>query len=223
MKTEYLELLVSVPLFKGYTTESVKEFIESNTCSVTEHYKDEVVLVRGQKVRCIAIVLSGSLVGQIESRDGTVTTINYLEKGSVFGDVLSGSSGNSPVTVISKSACTLLWLELSKVLEYSDPLHNHNLFLQNYIREVSNKYFALHERVQILCERKMRDKILAYFGSLSAKQSSSKIMLPQHTRNELANYLGCDRSALTRELSNMEKENIIKIDKRIVIINEPLY
>lgn len=222
MKTEYLELLVSLPLFKGYTLETIKEFAESNTCTVTEHEKDEVVLVRGDTVRRIAIVLSGSLTGQIESRDGTATTINYFERGSVFGDVLSGSSGTSPVTVITKSSCTLLWLELSKVLEYSDSVQNKNMFLQNYIREVTDKYFALHERVQILCERKMRDKILAYFSLLSERQSSLRVILPQRTRSELANYLGCDRSALTRELSKMQEENIIWINKKEIRLLAPI-
>ena len=219
MKKEYLELLVTIPLFKGYTIDMVDEFIKLNTCRMTEHNKDEVVLVRGQKVQCLAIVLEGSLVGQIESRDGTATTINYLEKGSVFGDVLSGSSGDSPVTVIATSECTILWLELSKVLEKEKYDQSTCIFLQNYIREISNKYFALHERVQILCERKMRDKILSYFNSLASKQSSRVIVLPQHTRNELANHLGCERAALSRELSNMEKEGLIEIDKRTVKLN----
>ena len=101
MKKQYIQLLLSIPLFRDFTEDNIETFLDCNTYKITEHLKDEVILIRGQKVRSIAIVLSGSLVGQIESRDGTVTTINYLEKGSVFGDVLSGSSGNSPVTIIA--------------------------------------------------------------------------------------------------------------------------
>jgi CRP-like cAMP-binding protein len=220
MKKKYLELLITIPLFKNYTVDMVKDFLECNTCRVSEYERGDVVLVRGEKVKDIGIVLSGSLVGQIESRDGTATTINYLEKGSVFGDVLSGSSGTSPVTIIARSKCKILWLELSKVLAADSNDNNRLLFLQNYIREISNKYFSLHERVQILSERKMKDKIMAYFTSLSIKQSNNEIMLPQHTRNELANYLGCDRSALTRELSNMQRKGQIEINKRKIKINK---
>ena len=219
MKKQYIQLLLSIPLFRDFTEDNIETFLDCNTCKITEHLKDEVILIRGQKVRSIAIVLSGSLVGQIESRDGTVTTINYLEKGSVFGDVLSGSSGNSPVTIIALSECNILWLELSKLLDMHNNDNNRFVFLQNFIREISDKYFTLHERVQILSERKMKDRILSYFSNLSVKQSSKDIILPQRTRTELANYLGCDRSALTRELSNMEREGVFKIQKRLVHLN----
>ncbi len=218
MKKQHLQLLLSIPLFRTFTEDNLETFLNCNTCKITDHVKDEVILIRGQKVKNIAIVLSGNLVGQIESRDGTVTTINYLEKGSVFGDVLSGSSGNSPVTIIASSRCSILWLELSKLLDVRNEDSNRFIFLQNFIREISDKYFTLHERVQILSERKMRDKILSYFSNLSIKQSSSEIILPQKTRTELANYLGCDRAALTRELSNMEREGLFVIQKRRVHI-----
>ena len=219
MKKQYIQLLLSIPLFRDFTEDNIDTFLDCNTCKITEHLKDEVILIRGQKVRSIAIVLSGSLVGQIESRDGKVTTINYLEKGSVFGDVLSGSSGNSPVTIIASSECNILWLELSKLLDIHNNDNNRFVFLQNFIREISDKYFTLHERVQILSERKMRDRILSYFSNLSVKQSSKDIILPQRTRTELANYLGCDRSALTREISNMEREGVFITQKRLVHLN----
>ena len=218
MKKQDFELLISVPLFKGYTVDTVKEFLHCNTCRTTEHAREEVVIARGEKVGNIGIVLSGSLVGQIESRDGTVTTINYLEKGAAFGDVLSGSSGVSPVTILAKSKCRILWLELSKILEASGTDRNRVVFLQNYIRVISDKYFALHERVQIISERKMRDKIRAYLSSLSDKQGTKEVTLPQRTRNELANYLGCDRAALSRELKKMEDEGLIQTAKRNVKI-----
>ena len=218
MNKHDLELLVELPLFRGYTTESVNDFLNCNTCRTTEHGREDVVIARGERVNNIGIVLSGSLVGQIESRDGTVTTINYLEKGSAFGDVLSGSSGVSPVTILAKTKCRILWLELTKILEAGGNDKNRVLFFQNYIREISNKYFTLHERVQILSERKMRDKIRAYFSSIAGKQASKTIVLPQRTRSELANFLGCDRSALARELKKMEDEGMIKTNKRIVEI-----
>ncbi|MBR3354247.1 MAG: Crp/Fnr family transcriptional regulator [Oscillospiraceae bacterium] len=216
MKKQHIQLLLSIPLFRDFTDENIEAFLNFNTCKITDYLKDEVILIRGQKVKNIGIVLSGNLLGQIESRDGTVTTINYLEKGSVFGDVLSGSSGNSPVTIIASSKCSILWLELSKLLDIQNNDQNRFIFLQNFIREISDKYFTLHERVQILCERKMRDKITSYFSSLSTKQSSDEIILPQKTKTELANFLGCDRAALTRELNNMEKEGLFSLNKRIV-------
>jgi len=216
MKKQHIQQLLSIPLFRDFTDENIEAFLNCNTCKITDYLKDEVILIRGQKVKNIGIVLSGNLLGQIESRDGTVTTINYLEKGSVFGDVLSGSSGNSPVTIIASSKCSILWLELSKLLDIQNNDQNRFIFLQNFIREISDKYFTLHERVQILCERKMRDKITSYFSSLSTKQSSDEIILPQKTKTELANFLGCDRAALTRELNNMEKEGLFSLNKRIV-------
>ena len=122
------------------------------------------------------------------------------------------------MTILAKSKCRILWLELSKILEASGTDRNRVVFLQNYIRVISDKYFALHERVQIISERKMRDKIRAYLSSLSDKQGTKEVTLPQRTRNELANYLGCDRAALSRELKKMEDEGLIQTAKRNVKI-----
>lgn len=212
------QTLYSVPLFSGYSDSEIKQLIASAECTVRDYSAEEIILLRGDKLRSIGIVLSGRLNGIIETEEGQLTVVNELNKGSVFGDVLSGSSGNSPVTVKAMDNSRILWIELNRVLHLCGENIDNIKFVMNFIEEISDKYFMLSKRIRILSERKLRIRILEYIKQLSIEQNTNDVLLPQKNRSELADYLACDRAALSRELGKMHKEGILRINRNIITI-----
>ena len=212
------QTLYSVPLFSGYSDSEIKQLIASAECTVRDYSAEEIILLRGDKLRSIGIVLSGRLNGIIETEEGQLTVVNELNKGSVFGDVLSGSSGNSPVTVKAMDNSRILWIELNRVLHLCGENIDNIKFVMNFIEEISDKYFMLSKRIRILSERKLRIRILEYIKQLSIEQNTNDVLLPQKNRSELADYLSCDRAALSRELGKMHKEGILRINRNIITI-----
>ena len=212
------QTLYSVPLFSGYSDSEIKQLIASAECTVRDYSAEEIILLRGDKLRSIGIVLSGRLNGIIETEEGQLTVVNELNKGSVFGDVLSGSSGNSPVTVKAMDNSRILWIELNRVLHLCGENIDNIKFVMNFIEEISDKYFMLSKRIRILSERKPRIRILEYIKQLSIEQNTNDVLLPQKNRSELADYLACDRAALSRELGKMHKEGILRINRNIITI-----
>ena len=131
--------------------------------------------------------------------------------GGVFGDVICGSrSRKSPVTVVAATPVQTLWVPYARVLSGGgSPAHI--LFLQNLIALLADKYFSLDRRLELLMARTLREKILRY---LTAEAGPDSVCVTPFTRAQLAAYLGCDRSALCRELSRMQRDGLLEVHGR---------
>ena len=93
-------------------------------------------------------------------------------------------------------------------------------FLQNLVRTISDKYFLLSRRVDLLVMTTLRAKVCAYLLSEAEQQGSMTITIP-FSRIQLADYLNCDRSALSREVSTMQKEGLIDTYRSSFKLLEP--
>ena len=215
-----IKTLQTVQLFHGYSSTEIGQLISGAEGVILEYATDEILLLRGEKLRSIGIVLKGRLTGVIETEEGQVTVVNELNKGSVFGDVLSGSSGSSPVTVKTMEPSRVLWIELKRILQLSGKAVDNIRFLMNFIEEISDKYFTLSKRVRILSERKLRIRILEYLTQLKKEQGTETIVLPQKNRSELADFLACDRAALSRELGNLQRDGYLTVHRNQISINK---
>ncbi len=140
-------------------------------------------------------------------RAGARMPITQVEPGGVFGDVLGGSSLASPVTVLAATACEVLLVPYEQLL-LSDGSPAHQRVLQNLVRTISDKYFLLSRRVDLLVLKSLRAKVCAYLLSESEQPGSLTFSIP-FSRIQLADYLNCDRSALSRELSLMQRDGLL--------------
>ena len=83
---------------------------------------------------------------------------------------------------------------------------------------MSDKMTNINNRIEILSNKTIRNKLLAYFKLMSKKNKSRIIYLP-YTFIDLADYLGVDRSAMYRELKNLKEEGLITITNKKIILN----
>ena len=134
--------------------------------------------------------------------------IAQVEPGGVFGDVLGGSSLSSPVTVLAAAPCEVLLLPYERLL-LSDGSPAHQQTLRNLVRTISDKYFSLSRRVDLLLLKSLRAKVCAYLLSEAEAHHSLTFTVP-YSRIQLADYLNCDRSALSRELSLMQRDGLLE-------------
>lgn len=145
--------------------------------------------------------------------------ITHMGPGGVFGDVLGGSSLSSPVSVVATVNCEILLIPYEQLL-LSDGSSARQRVLQNLVRTISDKYFLLSRRIDLLVLKSLRAKICAYLLSEAEQHSSLTFTIP-FSRIQLADYLNCDRSALSRELSLMQKERLLDIYRNSFKLLEP--
>ena len=203
----YLPLLQTTTLFAGLSAVELSTLLSRLGGSVRSYGKGEALVLAGEPSRRVGIVLSGELEAYRPA------------PGGVFGDVLGGSSLSSPVTVLAAAPCEVLLLPYERLL-LSDGSPAHQRVVQNLVRTISDKYFSLSRRIDLLVMKSLRAKVAAYLLSEAARAHSLTFSIP-FSRIQLADYLNCDRSALSRELSTMQKEGLIDTYRSSFKLLEP--
>ena len=177
---------------------------------VRRYQKGELLLLAGYETRETGILLEGQILALKNTPDGASVAITQMGPGGLFGDVLSGSSQRSPVSIMAQTACLALYLPYDKIIQPCALLHDSHLqLLKNLVQTISNKYFALDRRVELLICKSLRTRISLWLLEQAEQAGSDTFAVPL-TRAGLAEYLNCDRSALSRELGRMQREGLIE-------------
>ena len=207
----YLPLLQSTSLFAGLDAEVLRVLLGETGAALRTYSRGETLVLAGQPNRRVGVVLSGSIEAYHPAASGARLPISRMGPGGVFGDVLGGSSLSSPVTVMASAPCEVLLLPYEKLLlPGSDPARQR--VLQNLVRTISDKYFLLSRRVDLLLLKSLRAKVCAYLLNEAETHHSLTFTIP-YSRIQLADYLNCDRSALSRELSLMQRDGLLETYK----------
>ena len=215
----YLPLLQSTSLFAGLEAEALRVLLGEVGAVLRTYSRGETLVLAGQPNRRVGVVLSGELEAYRPGPEGARVPITRVEPGGVFGDVLGGSSLASPVTVLAATACEVLLVPYEQLL-LSDGSPAHQRVLQNLVPTISDKYFLLSRRVDLLLLKSLRAKVCAYLLSEAEVHHSLTFTIP-YSRIQLADYLNCDRSALSRELSLMQRDGLLETYKSSFKLLEP--
>lgn len=211
--------LSASPLFAGVEEKRMLAFLASAGARPAVLPRGSHVLEQGQRQEGIYIILTGRARGERLTSDGRAVTVNEFSPGELFGDVLSGADMESPVTVLMVEDGSCLRLTLAALLEsLGDDRQTGERVLRNLIGQISEKYFYLMKRMEMVLCPTLRGKIAIYLLQ-QQKNGSNTVTIP-HSREEQASFLGCDRSALSRELSRMKREGVIDFsDRSFTILN----
>lgn len=202
------EALSRCGLFSGMTAGEVGQLLHCVGDGVKHYEKNAVLWHPGQQVSACAVVLSGVLRAETVSADGTRTVAAWHRAGALVGDILMASPDRgSPVYVIAAERAAVLLLPFSKVMGGCDQCcPAHARLRENLIQEIAQKYWTMRQRVEYLSLSSLRERIFAY---LTDRAGDSDTVSLGMTREEMADFLCVNRSALSRELSRMKQAGLI--------------
>lgn len=194
--------------------EKILKLLEANTYTFK---KDISILSMIKNDNILCVLVEGNIQIIKTDYNGNITIIEELEKNSVFGSIVSNIS-NSEYQIITKTDSKILLIEYDRIINENNNSPAYSQFIRNLLKIISIKISEKNDRIEILTEKTIRNKLLKYFQNLSKKTGSKNIYLP-FSYTELANYLSVDRSALMRELKNLKDDNIITTNNRHIKIN----
>jgi len=204
-----IETLRRVKLFCGLSDTEIMTFIENSDTKYFRYRRNEVVILEGDENTRIGIVLGGRLLAERVTPDGDKVTASVVTKGGVIGDILSGSSTKSPVTVIATETVDIMFITMSSILNPSAILAAiQPRIIKNLILSISDKYFELEHRLSIVSAGTLRKRIMLYLCHYCSHNPGQYFSVP-HSREQQAIYLGCNRAALSRELACMKRDGLI--------------
>lgn len=194
--------------------DKILKFLEANTL----HFKKNTTIISSVKnENIIGLVLNGYLQRVKTDYNGNVSILEEFYEDDVFG--------NNRITY-SFSEQTVIAKEDSKVvIIYFDDIINSDLsypyfiqFLKNLLKIYSKKLNNNNDRIEILTNKTIRNKLLTYF-KIKSKQVNSKIIYLPYNYSDLADYLAIDRSSMHRELKNLKNEGIIDVKNKKITLN----
>lgn len=208
--------LTKILLFEGLTVEEINAFLSCSKAKRIFLKKGEEVFNEQEKITKVALVIQGSLaVSQIDwwgRRDilSSVTQNNLFGGGYAFSE-----SQEYSLSVHASCDSEIILIDSHKLITpCSKACFYHSKIMVNLIKILAKRNVTLIEKIKNLSARTTREKIL----SLLSYHSKDKTVTLPYNRQEMADYLCVDRASLSRELSNLQREGIIKYNKNKFIL-----
>ncbi|NLW77790.1 MAG: Crp/Fnr family transcriptional regulator [Ruminococcaceae bacterium] len=212
-KIDY-DALLEIPLFKGLGRADVPALLSCVGARPASYARGDFLLMEGDAANAIGVVLHGCVQVLKEDVFGNRAIINELEAGAVFGEsFVCGGSYMLSVSVQAVEDSTVLFMDFDRVMNScTRACEFHGLLVRNMVRLIARKNVNLMEKLEVVTKRTLRERVLAYLSQLSQAQGGGWVTSPLG-RVDLADYLGVDRSALTRELNKMREDELIVFEK----------
>ena len=201
--------LLSASLFEGLEKKAVAGFLKEARCRLGSFPRGTILLSQGDSVAAAGVLLSGKIKAYRLNRQGEENLQSVLDPGSMFGDMLMATDNSkSPVTVEVTEDARVLFVPFDSIMTAGGEFGNR--LRVNLLHELSARYWALSRKVRYLSERSLRGRIALFLLDAARDQGGLTFTLPM-TREAMASLLGVNRSALSRELSRMEKDGLLAV------------
>ncbi|NLT16731.1 MAG: Crp/Fnr family transcriptional regulator [Clostridiales bacterium] len=213
---EYFGYLRSVPLFEGIAKDDLARMLGCLGAAVRSYKKDDYIWFAGDEISHVGVVLRGQVCILKEDAHGNRRILATAGPKQVFGETLAFShAGESPVTAQACTDAAVLFVDFRRIYSVCpNACVFHSRLIRNMLRLIADKNMDLNEKLDILGMKTTREKISAFLMYHSRLQGKTTVAVP-YDRNTMADYLGVNRSALSRELGKMRDEGLIDFHKNI--------
>ena len=215
---KYSGLLGSTELFKGIGPDGLGAMLDCLGARFAPVKKGAILLLSGDAPKFVGIILEGMLHVIRDDYDGNQSLVAVLAPGDMFAEALCCAGvTESPVTVMAGADSKVVLLKFERILHTCpNSCSFHKDLIGNMLRLIAGKNLMLQSHMEILGLKTVRAKFLRYI-ELFGVRHGREVTIPLN-REELANYLCVDRSALSHELGKMKKEGLIEYRKNVFLL-----
>ncbi|MGE4485023.1 MAG: Crp/Fnr family transcriptional regulator [Oscillospiraceae bacterium] len=216
---ENLTFLSQVTLFQGIAPDELKSVLTCLNAHKRAYKKQDIILSEGQEVLSVGIVLSGKVQIIKEDFMGNRTIMSEVLPGELFAEAFSCVHMDElPVTVLSVADSEILWIDYRRIVTVcSSACKFHIKLIENMLAVLASKNIQLSQKIEHISKRTTREKLLSYLSDQAERYGSDEFDIP-FNRQELADYLCVDRSAMSNELCKLRDEYIINFHYRHFVL-----
>lgn len=218
----YLPSIKKCPLFAGIEEKQLRTLLDCLAASQKHYPKNSFVFRAGEAVTAIGIVLSGSVHIIQEDFWGNRVILANIENGGLFGEAFSSAEIEQlPVSVLAVQSADILLVDYRRIItNCSSACVFHAQLIKNMLRILAGKNIMLTQKMELLSRRRTRDKLLAYLSAQALRAGNNTFVIP-FNRQELAEYLAVDRSAMSSELAKMQQEGVLIFHRNQFTLLQP--
>ena len=211
---KYYNQIKTSPVFYGMSDDELKGLLECFNARIRKYEKEEMIIRQGDIISNIYLILDGEVNIEKDSYWGRRIIISRLGQNDNLALSFVGSKNiESSVDAITVEDTLVLILSYEKCTSMcQNACTRHKILINNLFQILSKENIELIQKIVNVSQKSIRDKLLTYLSNEARKKHSNSFDI-QFNRQDLADYLNVDRSAMSFELSKLQKEGFIKYDK----------
>lgn len=213
--------LANTQLFRGISESEIEELLLCLSAYERKFNKGDVIFRAGSPIDEFGLVLSGSVNIVVNLYWGNSIIFGHVGKGEVFSENYAAVPGKELLCdVVACEDTRVLFLKMQNVMTTCRKgCAYHNRIIQNMLRISAQKNLNMSSRMMHTASKSLRERLLSYFSEQALERGSAHFTIP-FNRQQLADYLAVNRSAMSNELSKMQEEGLITFRKNEFILNE---
>lgn len=219
---KYIRTLKGTKLFAGVAENEICSMLSCLDVRAEEYGKGEYVIHQGEHISTIMVLADGKLHIQQDDYWGNRSIIGNITAGEMFAEAyLAPESGSVLNDVVAVEDSTVIFLDARKIMTVcSSACRFHSIVVQNLFFTISEKNRKLVTKLGHISKRTTREKLISYLSEESGRYNSAEFSIP-FNRQQLADFLSVDRSAMSAELCRMRDEGLLRFNKNHFILLLP--
>ena len=205
-----MENFKQCPLFEGHTEEEIAEILDFTQPQTRTYRTGEYLFTSSDFIHEIGIIIQGRIHLISEDFWGNQFILTEYRQNHAFGEGHSLISDEPLLfSIVAQDETTVVFFSIEKIMDaFCSPLCHRRRLLQNLLKISAQKKILLLHKIEHMSRKSLREKIISYLSEQAKKQNSSIFDIP-YNRQEMADFLSVDRSAMSSELGKMQREGLI--------------
>ena len=210
----YLPLLQKSPLFASMEPQQITSVLHCVGAVVREAGAGEYILRAGDRTQAMGLLLSGSAFAVQDDLWGQRNIMGKILPPGTFAEPFAATPGAVlNVSVVASVPSKVMFLNIQRITTVcSETCPQHALLIRNLVSVLARKNLQLNDKITHMSKRRTREKLLSYLSSESLRQGSLEFDIP-FDRQQLADYLCIERSAMSAELSRLQKDGLLQTER----------
>lgn len=217
---KYIPVLMKTQLFSGVGENDIEAMLACMQAKLCSYKKGEYVLRQGKRVGNIMVLVRGKLHIQRDDYWGNRSIISVVSPGEMFGEAYAApESGPILNDVLALEDSAVIFFDVKRIISVCPSACKfHSIAVQNLFFAISEKNRKLVRKLGVMSRRTTREKLIAYLSDEAKRQRSSSFSIP-FNRQQLADFLSVDRSAMSNELCRMRDEGLLEFEKNRFVLH----
>ena len=207
---KYLSVLRNCPFFGGLTDDEILSILHCVSAVKSVRPRGSYIFRAGESTEVMGLVLSGSTLVIQEDPCGHRNLLSTGSTRDLFGEPYAATPrAILNISLVAQEDCEILLLNVRRLLTACpSACDHHQKLIRNLVSVLASKILLFNDKITHVSKRTTREKLLSYLSAESIRQSSLSFDIP-FDRQQLADFLCVERSAMSVELSKLQKEGLL--------------
>lgn len=216
----YADQIADCTFFKGLSKAEIMAILPCLSASLHTYHKEEIIWLEGSRTTSFGIVVTGAITISGSDVWGRSVVLGHGTQGQSFGEAYAALPETPLLShVIAQEETTVLFINCEKVLTTCGKnCQTHAILRRRLVQSLAQRNIDFAQHLQDGAPHSIRAKLLAFLSTAAKKAQSPEFDI-HYTRQQLADYLGVDRTSLCSVMATLQKEGVITTKRKHFVLH----